>query len=208
MEFQYYGANCVRITTKKASIVIDDNLADLGLKNVSKAGDVALFTSAHALPKADVRIIIDSPGEYEVANTSIQGISARAHIDESGKKNATIFKIVGEDLRVAVVGHIYPELSDAQLEAIGTIDVLIVPVGGNGYTMDGIGALKLIRKIEPKVVIPTHYDDKGINYPVPQQELGEVLKALAMEPKEAVTKLKLKAGEMAELMQLVVLEKQ
>ena len=206
MEIQYFGANCVRLTTKKASIIVDDNLAELGQKSVTKPGELALFTQAHGEPTQEVKITIDQPGEYEVSDISIQGIAARAHIDEEGKRTATMFKLVGDDVRVVMTGHIYPELSDAQLEAIGMVDVLIIPVGGNGYTLDSVGALKIIKKIEPKVVIPTHYDQKGLAFPVPQQPLAEVLKGLAMEPKETVAKFKVKAGELADTTQLVVLE--
>lgn len=208
MEIQYYGANCVRLTTKKASITVDDNLSAVGLGSAAKAGDIALFTGPVSTLKAEPKIIINQPGEYEVSDASIQGIAARAHMDEPGKQSATIFKIIGEDIKVVVVGHVYPDLSDDQLEALGTIDVMIVPVGGNGYTLDALGALKLIKKIEPKIIIPTHFDEPGITYEVPQQPLEEALKALAMEPKETVPKLKLKPGDIAETSQLVILERQ
>lgn len=207
MEIQYYGANCIRISTRKATITIDDNLADLGAKSVTKSGDIALFTGAHGAAKDDVKITIDQPGEYEVSDISIQGIAAKAHIDESGK-NATMYRIIADDIRIAVVGHVYPDLNNSQLEALNTIDVLCIPVGGGGYTLDPIGALKLIKDIEPKVIIPTHYDDKGLSYPVPQQSLEDALKGLSMEHEEPVAKLKLKSGELAEKMQLVVLERQ
>jgi L-ascorbate metabolism protein UlaG (beta-lactamase superfamily) len=207
MELQFYGANCIRLTTKKASIVIDDNLVDLGLKSVTKPGDIALFTAAHGeVPNA--KLVFDQPGEYEASDISIQGISTRAHIDETGQHTATMFKLLADDIRVAVLRHIYPSLSNDQLEQLGTIDILVVPVGGNGYTLDPIGALKLIKAIEPKIVIPTHYDDGSANYPVPQQTLADALKNLAMEPRETVSKLKVKAGEMGETTQLVVLERQ
>ncbi len=204
MEIQFYGANCVRLVTKKSAVTVDDQTG-----SIAKNGDIALFTGAHGAPKADVKIIIDQPGEYEVSDTSIQGISARAHLDDADGQSATMFKIIGEDVRVAVLGHIYPELSDEQLEALGTTDVLIVPVGGSGYTLDAIGALKLIKKIEPKIIIPTHYADKSVAYEVPQAALEDALKELSMEPKETVSKLKLKASELlGEGSQLIVLEKQ
>lgn len=208
MEIQFYGANCVRLSGKKATIVVDDNLSDLGLKSITKNGDIALFTGAHGDPAAEVKLVIDQPGEYEVSDISIQGVAARAHIDEPGQYAATIFKIVSDDQRIVVVGHVYPELSDRELEELGMVDVLVIPVGGNGYTLDGIGALKLIKKIEPKLVIPTHYADKGVKYVVPQAELEDALKSLAMEPKETVAKLKLKTAELTDTAQLVVLERQ
>lgn len=208
MEFQFFGANCIRINTKKTVIVIDDTIADFGLKSVVRPGDVAVYTTAHGLAGADVKLVVDQPGEYEVADISVQGIAARAHIDEPGQKNAVIYKIMIDDTRIAVLGNIFPELSGSQLEAIGMVDVLFVPVGGNGYSIDGVGALKLIKDIEPKIVIPTHYHDPAIKYPVPQRTLDEALKEIGIEPTQRVAKLKLKPGEVFDTMQLIVLERQ
>lgn len=206
MDIQFYGANCVTLATKQARVVVDDNLASLGGKSATKAGDITLFTTEHE-PVAGAKLSIDQPGEYEVSGISIYGIAARAHMDEEGKQSATMYKLLIDDLRVLVVGHVYPELDDTQLEAIGMVDIMFVPVGGNGYTLDSIGALKLIKKIEPKLIIPTHYADADLQYPVPLQELGQALKELAMEPKETVAKLKIKSGDLSDIAQLSILEK-
>jgi L-ascorbate metabolism protein UlaG (beta-lactamase superfamily) len=205
MDLQFYGANCISLAHRGTRIVIDDNLADLGAKGVTKADDVALFTGSHGL--APGRLTFDSPGEYEVSDVSIIGIAARAHTDEEGSHSATMFKLVVGEQSVLVTGHVYPELSAGQLEAIGIVDLLFVPVGGNGYTVDPIGALKLIKDIEPKLVVPTHYNDKALKFPVPQQGLSDALKEVAMEPKETVAKLKLKPAELTDLTQLIILEK-
>jgi L-ascorbate metabolism protein UlaG (beta-lactamase superfamily) len=206
VELQFHGANCVSLAHKGTRIVVDDNLTDLGAKSVTRADDIALFTGTHSDANS-ARRVFDSPGEYEVADISIIGITARGHMEEEGKLGATMFKLVTGELSVLFTGHIYPELSDAQLEAIGSVDLLVVPVGGNGYTVDPVGALKLIKDIESKLVIPTHYADKALKYPVPQQELSNALKELAMESKEPVSKLKLKATELSDIAQLIVLEK-
>lgn len=207
MDIQYYGANCVTLTNKQARVVIDDNLIELKGKSVTKAGDITVFTGAHGDVSQDTRIVIGQPGEYEVAGVSITGIAARSHMDEEGKRTATMYKIVMDDLRILVVGHVYPDLSDVQLETIGTVDIMFVPVGGNGYTLDGLGALKIIKDIEPKLIIPTHYDEKGLTFLVPQQTLEEALKGLSMEIKETVPKLKIKPADLPEVAQLIVLEK-
>lgn len=208
MELQYFGGNCVKLMAKKSVVTIDDTLSELGVKSVTKPGDISLFTGVHEKPTVESKIVIDQPGEYEVSDISIQGIAARAHMDEEGTHKATMYKLIVDDVRVAVVGHVYPSLSSAQLEALGTIDVLVIPVGGNGYTIDPIGALKLVKDIEPKLIVPTHFEDKALKYPVPQQPLEEAIKALAMEPRETVPKLKIKSGELGDLTQLVVLERQ
>ena len=118
-----------------------------------------------------------------------------------------MFKLTVGDQSVLITGHIMPKLTEDELEAIGLIDVMFVPVGGNGYTVDPVGALQLIKAVEPKVVIPTHYADKALKYEVPQQELSVALKEIGMEPKETVSKLKLKPGEASDTTQLVILEK-
>lgn len=206
MDLQFFGANCIAITLKGARIIIDDNLAELGAKSVAKPDDVALYTGKSSQP-TKARLSFDSAGEYEVSDISVIGIAARAHMDEEKTHNATMFKIVAGDLTILVTGHVYPELNENQLEAIGMVDVLVIPVGGNGYTLDPAGALKLIKDIEPKMIIPTHYSDKSLKFPMPQQDLTNALKELGMEPKEKVAKLKLKHADIDDVMHLVVLEK-
>lgn len=208
MDLQYYGANCLRLSAKKAQIVIDDNLAKLGQKSITKPTDISLRTSREFPEHVETVFRADLPGEYEVAGVVIRGIAARSHMDEEGKHSAVIYTIEADDTKVAVLGHIYPELSEAQLEQIGMVDIAVVPVGGSGYTLDAIGALKVIKQIEPKVVIPTHFADKSINYELPMAELADAIKNLGMEVSETVGKFKIKPAEISDSTKLVVLEKQ
>jgi len=207
VEIQYYGANCLKLTTKTATVIIDDNLAKLGLKSITKDDDISLQTNLK-VPVEKGRFLIDMPGEYEIAGVSIHGIAARAHMDDDKQKSAVIYTLTTGDARIAVLGHIFPELSDEQVEQIGRVDVAVVPVGDSGFTMDGIGALKVIKDIEPKVVIPVHYADKAIKYEVPQVELADGLKGLAMEPSETLPKYKPATAELTDTTKLIVLERQ
>jgi L-ascorbate metabolism protein UlaG (beta-lactamase superfamily) len=208
MDMQFYGANCLVLSSKHTRVVIDDNLAALGAKSVTKDGDICLFTGAHeAVIGATPKITIDMPGEYEVSNVSIFGFQARAHMDETGKHSAVMYKLTLGETRVLVTGHVFPKLTETELEAIGIIDVMFVPVGGNGYTLDAVGAMQLIKAVDPKLVVPTHYADKAISYEVPQMELEDAIKTLGMEPKEPVSKLQFKPAETTDNTQLVILEK-
>lgn len=206
MELQYFGANCLRISTKKAQVIIDDNLDKLGLAPVTKPTDISLHTFS-GVPAKQSRFIADMPGEYEISGVVIHGVSARGHMDEESQQNAVIYTVAAENLKVAVLGHIYPQLSEDQLEQIGHVDIAVIPVGNSGYTLDAIGALKLIKQIEPKVIIPTHYADKAIKYEVPQVELAEALKNLAMEPSETLVKYKPKPTDLTDTTHVVVLER-
>ena len=207
MDIEYFGANCIRLTTKKASIVIDDNLAHIGGKSITKANDVTVATQAVLAVTESDQLAIRTPGEFEIMNVSVRGISARAHTDEPGKKTATMYKFVAEDTHILVTGHIYPEIDETQLDAAGRVDILIIPVGGNGYTLDPLGALKIIRKIEPAVVIPTQYDISELNYEVPALKLEDAIQNLAMQPKEeTLTKLKGKDVIGGEVTSLVLVQ--
>ena len=208
MELQFYGANCLRLATKKATIVVDDNLAGIGLKTITKADDISLRTSAKLIPELPARFSAETPGEYEIAGVVIHGVAARAHMDKENDHSAVIYTVEADDIKIVILGHIYPELSEDQLEQIGLVDIAVIPVGNSGYTMDGVGALKIIKAMEPKVVIPTHYADKAIKYEVPQVELAEALKNLGMEPAETLDKYKPKIAELTDTTRLIVLERQ
>jgi L-ascorbate metabolism protein UlaG (beta-lactamase superfamily) len=206
MDMQFYGANCLVLSSKQNRVVIDDNLSTLGAKSIVKDGDICLFTGPHPAVSGNPKLVIDTPGEYEVSNISITGLHTRSHMDEEGKRSAVMYKLIWGETRVLVTGHVFPKLSDDQLEAIGIVDVMFVPVGGNGYTLDATGALQLIKAVEPKFVIPTHYEDKTLKYEVSQANLADALHSLGMEPKEAVAKFQFKPADATDTTQLVVLE--
>ncbi len=204
MEFQYYGANCISLATKSTRIVVDDNLKELGKKGIIKQGDVALFTNEL---KSDVaRLSFCYPGEYEVGEISIVGIPAKPFMHDDSGKQITMFKLMVSDITILITGHILGELDTAQKEAIGNVDIMFVPVGNNGYTLDSIGALSLIKDIEPKLVIPTHYKSSNLKYPIEQTSLDQVLKDLPMEIKDRSNKLKIKQNDLSDITQLFILE--
>lgn len=206
MELQYYGGNCVRLTTKKASVVVDDNLDRLKLKKITKPQDIFL-RSSEAIPPSDARFTAEMPGEYEISGVVIEATAARAYDDEESKRSAVIFKVLADDMRVLFTGNIHPNLSEEQIESIGLVDIVFIPVGGNGATLEPEDALKLIKKIEPRMVIPTHYGDKAVAYNPDQKTLEEVIKVLSMEPQQETGKFKPKASEFGESPKLVVLER-
>lgn len=199
MELEYKGGNCVVITYKKDEIVTDPKLSAIGLKDQGANASVHLLTQpAFAATSQDDAVVIDGPGEYEVKNCSIWGIAAAAHIAPGGPRIATMYKLGLDELSVAIIGHVAAKLDDNQLEAIGVVDVLVVPVGGYGYTLEPKQAVDLVRAIEPKIVVPVHYAEEGLQYEVPQAPLEDFLKELGTAAEEPVAKLKLKAGMLPE----------
>jgi len=102
--------------------------------------------------------LINDFGEYEIKEVFIQGIFSY-HDNCQGKERGTntIYTIEVEKMKLCHLGDLgQKELNSCQLEKIGDIDILMIPVGGVG-TLDSKGAAKVISQIEPKIVIPMHY---------------------------------------------------
>ncbi len=205
MDIEYKGANCVTITTKKAVIVIDPKLSQVGLKDIKPKSAVVIATQEDLLAAGDDAIVIDRPGEYEARDVSVVGEASERMIDHDKSKKNTIYRVTLDDTTFAILGHVAAPLTEEQLEVLSVVDVAIVPVGGNGYTLDPHQAVSVVRQIDPKVVVPTHFADKAVNYEVPQVELEAFVKELAAPQTEKTTKWKLKT--LPEVLTLVELER-
>ena len=178
MDIEYKGANCITITTKKTTIVIDPKLSDVGLKDVAPKNAIVVATQPEFIVSDEDSVVIERPGEYEVRDISVVGVPAERMIDHNKSTQATMYRITMGGVRFAVIGHVAVPLSEDQLEALGVVDVAIIPVGGSGYTLDAHQAIGVVRQIDPKVVITTDYSDKGLSYEVPQMDLEPFLKEL------------------------------
>ena len=194
-EIDYKGGNGVVITTKKTTVVIDPKLDILGLKDIPIKGAVEIATeSRFAVYDPNATLTIDGPGDYEIGDFSIHAVSATRHIDtDKDEKIATIYRIEVGEVSIALLGNIAPTLTEEQLEELGVVDIVILPVGGGGLTLDATSAATLVRQIEPKVVIPTHFADDALKYEMPQESSGVFIKELGA-PAEKVTKYKLKGA--------------
>lgn len=196
LDIEYKGGNGVIITSKKTQLLVDPKLSVVGLKDQISNGGVEIATEPRFAvndPKAKIRI--EGPGEYEIGDVAIRGVRATRHLDTTADEPlSTMYRIEIGDVRIAIVGNVAPKLTDEQLEDLGVVDVLIIPVGGNGYTLDGVSAAILTRQIDPRVVIPVHYADSGLKYEVPQDTLELFVKEIAVPVEEVGGKYKIKSA--------------
>ena len=194
-DIEYKGGNGVVIATKKSTLVVDPKLSVIGLKDLSVKDAVELATEARVLVNdPSARLVLEGPGDYEVGDFSIHGAAAQRHLDtEKDEKIASVYRIEVGEVRIALLGNIAPQLSEEQLEEIGVVDILILPVGGSGYTLDATSAAALTRHIDPKVVIPVHYADDALKYEVPQDDVEVFVKELGA-PVETIAKYKVKSA--------------
>ncbi len=195
-EIEYKGGNTVVLATKKSTLISDPNRVAVGLDPVVLKGAIEVATEERfASNTQGAQLSIEGPGEYEVGDFSIRSVAAQRHIDtKDAVKASTIYSMEVSGIRVAIIGNVDPKLSDDQLEAIGVVDILVLPVGGGGYTLDATSAASLVRQIEPKAVIPVHYAATDLKYEVPQDELEVFTKELGAPVEQVEGKYKLKSS--------------
>lgn len=166
MEIQYLGHSCFKIMGKKISVVTDPfDAKTAGYAPIKQTAEVVTVSHNHydhsyvQAVQGDP-LIFDSPGEYEAKGTEFRGILS-AHDDSGGSERGlnTIFVMDVDGIKICHLGDLGAELSSEQLEQMDGIDVLLIPVGGT-YTIDAKEAAKIVSEIEPRIVIPMHYDTK------------------------------------------------
>lgn len=158
MQIQYFGLSSFKISTKEATIITDPFHKDSGLVAPRGAADVVvlaqknkkLYNSTSGI--SGEHFDITDPGEYDVKGVTVTGIPLKQE-----DTYITIFLIESEDVRILNLTHIKDfNLKEEELESLGDIDVLIIPVGGN-TVLSASSASKAVNSIEPKIVIPSHY---------------------------------------------------
>ncbi|MBL8159967.1 MBL fold metallo-hydrolase [Candidatus Saccharibacteria bacterium] len=203
-DITYKGANCVTIQTKTTAIITDPVIDGAKPpKELAKARAVLISQPRYAVDINEAeQIAFTVPGEYEVGDFSVSSRQSESQLDPAVK--ATVFRIETPDVRLATLGHVNPDkVDDALIEDLGVIDVLILPIGGAGYTIDAHGAAKLARRIAPKVVIPVHFKEDGVNYEVPQGTIEDFARELGVQIQEEAS-LKIKqAGQLPESLSLI-----
>jgi hypothetical protein len=156
--------------------------------------DIALITTNHPDYNGIEQLshgerepfVISGPGDYEIKEIFVKGVLAETEID--GKKHInTIYMFAVDNINIAFLGALdEKELPKESREAIGTPDILFIPVGGKGM-LDAKSAAKLASTLEPKLIIPMDYDDAS---------LKAFLKEMGEEKPEVVDKLTLKRKDL------------
>ena len=214
MDITFLGHSSFRIKGKNAILVADPyDPSKVGFAYKGVSGDLVTISHQHndhnqsELVKGTHRVI-DGPGEYEIMGVSIIGIST-FHDNKKGElrgKN-TVYVIEIDNLRLAHLGDLGHQLSDKELQIMGSIDIVMIPVGGE-YTLNVQAAVEVARAIEAKITIPMHYQMKGLN----KKTFGKLTDATHFTrdlglPVEKLNKLAIKRDSLGEENKVVILEK-
>ena len=213
MDIRYLGHASFFIKTKNSRVITDPFDPKIGLKFPKQEADTVTVSHQHADHNFLSQItgdplIIDWPGEFEKQEVRITGYSS-FHDKQKGAERGpnVLYKIEGDGISILHCGDLGVVPDDTFLGQIGEVDVLLVPVGGF-FTIDASEAVDLVKKVEPSLVIPMHF-----NRPELDQEIygkltpvEDFLKKIGAEDAERTSKLTLKEGDFGEALRVVVME--
>lgn len=168
MVITYNGAQFFKIQFGNTTVAFDPISKDSKLKQSRFGADIALISLNHPdtngvsnLAHGDKEpFVISGPGEYEIKDVFIKGFEA--HSSFGGEHINTIYLLSLDSMNICFLGGLdTPQLKKEIVEDLGDIDILFVPIGGDGV-LSPSEAYKLAVSLEPKVIIPMHYDEKNL----------------------------------------------
>jgi L-ascorbate metabolism protein UlaG (beta-lactamase superfamily) len=168
MEITWYGHACFRLHQRGGPTIITDPYDDsIGYTLPRVRADIATVSHDHGDHNHVEGIrgqprVFSIPGEYEVQGVFVTGIPTfhdRKQGSERGQNIVFLFDFDG--LTICHLGDLGDMLSQSQAEALGNVDVLLVPVGGV-YTITAARAAEVVSLLEPRLVIPMHYKTKAL----------------------------------------------
>lgn len=216
MTITWYGQSCFKIETRDVVIAIDPFAKDIGLAPPRFHADVVLVSHQHhdhnniaaiagRAAKGEMSVI-SGPGEYEIKSVAITGM-ATFHDNHQGRERGanTVYRLEAEEMAIAHLGDFgeHP-MREETLGALGNVDILMIPVGGV-YTIDAEEAAKIANQIEPRLVIPMHYQLPGLNIKLAPVE--NFLKVYGSSGAERLDKLAVRKKDLPEKEQRLVVLK-
>ncbi|MBI3627546.1 MAG: MBL fold metallo-hydrolase [Candidatus Sungbacteria bacterium] len=207
MVISWYGQSSFKIQSGELVIATDPYHKEIGLTPPRFKADIVVVTHEHpdhnnieTIPQAgeaEGAFIVRGPGDYEIKGVTITGIET-FHDKVSGKERGanTAYIIELENIRLLHLGDFgEAKLRPETIDALGEIDILLVPVGGT-YTIDAEEAAEIASQVEPKVVIPMHYKIPGLK--VNLAPVDTFLKEMGAKSAEVEDRLTIKKKDLAE----------
>jgi L-ascorbate metabolism protein UlaG (beta-lactamase superfamily) len=211
MEITWYGHSCFRLTERGMATVVTDPFDSevVGYEPLKLRADIC--TVSHAAPGHNflsavkgVSHPITGPGEFEIGGVFITGVQT----DSNPKKTAemprnTLYVFDYDGLNVAHLGDLRQVPTQAEVEALGTVHVALVPVGGGGG-LNAAKAAEVISLLEPNIVIPMHYAHQAGK--IELDPLAKFLKEMGLTAHETLPSIKITQSSLPEETKVVVLD--
>jgi L-ascorbate metabolism protein UlaG (beta-lactamase superfamily) len=216
MDITWYGLSCFRIREGGVTVVCDPYDKSVSAGAPKLRADIV--TTSHLRPghsaidrvAGDVKVL-SGPGEYEVKNVFVSALATyhRKQKETPLERNIAFFFEFG-DLTVGHLGDIgeIPLQSEIEELNVGEVDILLVPVGG-GDTLDPTRAVEMIGLLEPRIVIPMHYQhaDLAPALAATLEPVDKFLKEFGVTVPEPLEMLKVSKSSLPDETQVVLLKR-
>ncbi len=209
MEIDWFGHSCFRLRSRDGTVITDPYSKDIGLSFPRPRADIVTISHDHpghhyaAGVKGEPKVL-DGPGEYEIKSIFITGIPT-AHDKKGGKERGpnTIYVIEMDGLTICHLGDLGHVPSQAQVDSLGNVNVLLVPAG-NVTTIGPVEAAEVVSLLEPQIVIPMHFSlpDLAFKLDTPTK----FFKQLGVKPPDPVPSLKVTRDSLPQETLVVLLE--
>jgi L-ascorbate metabolism protein UlaG (beta-lactamase superfamily) len=213
MEIVWFGLSCFHLRDRDVRIVTDPFDGSLGNDMPHVQADIVTVSHNHPHHNHVAAVqgqfkVLDSPGEYEIRSVFITGIAtyptrreASAQELEVLRNVVYVFEFGG--LTLCHLGDLAQIPPQEEVQALNTVNVLMVPVGGGENNLNAAKAAEIVSLVEPSLVIPMHYQTGGL--PLELDGVDRFLKEMGMGHTEPVDVLKVTEASLPQETQVVVL---
>ena len=213
MEICWYGHSCFRMTERGlATVVVDpfdsNAVGYLPLKLKSDIVAVSHDAPGHNFTNAvkGTSHILSGPGEYEIGGVFITAVQTDGNDRKKGDQTRnTLYVFDYDGLTIAHLGDLKQVLSQAEVEALGPVNIVLIPTGGGGG-LNASKAAEVVSQLEPNIIIPMHY--QTMDGKIPLDSLDKFIKEMGLQPIEPVPSLKITKSGLPSESKVIVLDYQ
>ena len=197
-----YGRQHFKLQVGDLTMAINPVSKDGRGKTAKYGADICLITTNHPDYNGEEQVahgdkvpfVIRGAGEYEISEIFIRGFQTETKLKDGKTEKVyqnTTYCFTFDGMRITFLGALSQMLDPSHKEVIDSTDILFVPVGGDGVTLNAYDAQKLSTQLEPKIIIPMDYDEKTL--PVFLKEAGtekiDPVEKLTIKKKDIESKL-------------------
>lgn len=177
MRIKWFGHSCFKISgDRDIKIVTDPFDASVGYKIPRTDADIVTVSHSH-FDHSNSDIVegsfelVSKVGNFQIKDINIKGI-ASFHDNKGGslRGDNIIYTYSVDGIKVCHLGDLGHILDSKQLDEIGGVDVLLIPVGGN-FTIDAKEAVEVVNLLKPSIVIPMHFKTPLVDFPIDTVEV-------------------------------------
>lgn len=212
MEIIWYGQSCFRLTERGLASVVTDPFDHkvVGYSALKLKSDIV--TISHDAPGHNFlsgvkgyKHVLDGPGEYEIGGVFITGVRTNGRKKTEDQPRNTLYVFDYDGITIAHLGDLREVPSRSQVDALGEVNVALVPVGAGGG-LSAAKAAEVVGVLEPNIIIPMHYATPDVK--ISLDPLEKFIKEMGLGTVDAETSIKITSGSLPEEARVVVLEYQ